>query len=81
METMVTQRGLTVVTQRHLHQRKHLAGTQAGVMEEVEQENLEAGLSSLGGTGVSKTVKKARVAGMLPVLLPRIHRQVLGVKL
>lgn len=81
MEKMVPQRGLSVGTQRHLHLRKCLAGTQAGAMEEVEQENLEAGLSNQGGTGESKTMKKPRVAGMLPVLLPRINRQVLGVKL
>ena len=73
MEKMVAQYGVTVVNQRHLHLRTHLAGTLAGAMVEVDQETLEAGGSS--------TLKSPREAGMAPPLLHRIHRLVLGAEL
>lgn len=78
MEKMVTQYGVTVATQRQLHRRRHLAGTLAGAMEEVEQGILEAGVNSLVENGGSSTLKRPREAGMHPALLPRIHRLVLG---
>lgn len=81
MEKMVAQYGVTVATQRHLHLRRHLAGTLAGAMEEVEQEILDAGVTSLVEAGVSSTLKRPREAGMPPALLPRIHRLVLGAEL
>lgn len=81
MEKMEAQYGVTVVTQRHLHLRRHLVGTLAGAMEEVEQETLEAGVNSLVEAGGSSTLKRAREAGMPPALLPRIHRLVLGAEL
>ena len=81
MEKMVARYGVTVVTQRHLHLKSHLAGILAGVKEEVEQESLEAGVSSPVETGGSSTLKRPREAGMAPPLLPRIHRLVLGAEL
>lgn len=81
MEKMVTLYGVTVATQKQLPLRRHLAGTLAGAMEEVEQGILEAGGNSLVGTGVSSTLKRPREAGTHPALLPRIHRLVLGAEL
>lgn len=81
MEKMVAQYGVTRVTQRHLHPRRHLAGTLAGAMVEVEQETREAGVTSLLEAGGSSTLKRPREAGMPPALLPRIHRLVLGAEL
>lgn len=81
MEKMVAQYGATVATQKHLHLRRHLPGTLAGAMEEVEEETLEAGANSLGEAGGSSTLKRPREAGMPPALLPRIHRLVLGAEL
>lgn len=81
MEKMVAQYGVTVVTQRHLHLRSHLAGTLAGAVEEVEQETLEDGVTSQVEAGGSSTLKRSREAGMLPALLPRIRRLVLGTEL
>lgn len=81
MEKMVAQYGVTVVTQRHLHLRRLLAGTLAGAMEEVDQEILGAGVTSPGENGESSTVKKPQEVGILLVLLPRINRLVLGAEL
>lgn len=81
MERMVAQYGVTVATQKHLHLRKHLAGTLAGAMEVVEQETPEAGVTSLVEAGGSSTLKRPREAGKPPALLPRIHRLVLGAEL
>lgn len=81
MEKMVAQYGVTVETQRHLHLKRHLAGTLAGAVEEVEQETLEAGVTSLVETGGSSALRRPREAGMPPALLPRIHRLVLGADL
>lgn len=81
MEKMVAQYGVTAVTQKHLHLRKHLPGTLAGAMEEVEEETLEAGVNSLGEAGGSSTLKRPREAGMPPTLLLRIHRLALGAEL
>ena len=81
MEKMVTQYGVTVVTLRHLHLRRHLAGTLAGVMEVVEQEALEAGATNPVQTGGSSILKRPKEAGMPPAVLPRIHRLVLGTEL
>lgn len=81
MEKMEAQYGATLVTQRHLHLRRHLAGTLAGVMEEVGQETLEAGVNSLVEAGGSSRLKRTREAGMPPALLLRIHRLVLGADL
>lgn len=80
MEKMVVQYGVTVVSQRLLQLRRHLAGTLAGAMEEVEQETREAGVTSRVEAG-GRTLKKPREAGMPPALLPRIHRLVLGAEL
>lgn len=81
MEKIVAQYGVTVVSQRHLHLRRHLAGTLAGAVEEVEQEALGAGLTSLVEIGGSSALKRPREAGIPPALLPRIHRLVLGADL
>lgn len=81
MEKIVAQYGVTVVSQRHLHLRRHLAGTLAGAVEEVEQEALGAGLTSLVETGGSSALRSPREAGIPPALLPRIHRLVLGADL
>lgn len=62
----------------HLHLK--MAGTLAGVMEEVPQEPLGAGGSSPGRTGESQTVMNPKEAGTLPLLLLRINSQVPGVK-
>lgn len=81
MERTAAQCGVTVETRSHLHQRKHLAGTLAGAKEEVEQETLEVGATSLVETGGNSTLKRPREAGMPRAPLPRIHRLVLGAEL
>lgn len=78
MEKIIAQYGVTVATQRHLHLRRHLDGTLAGAVEEVEQETLEVGVTSLVETGGSSTLRRPREAGLPLALLPRIHRLVLG---
>lgn len=78
MEKIVAQYGVTVATLRHLHLRRHLAGTLAGAMEEVEQETLEVGVTSLVETGGRSTLKRPREAGIPPALLRRNHSLVLG---
>lgn len=81
MEKKVAQYGVTVMTQKHLHRRRPLAGTLAGAMEVVEQETLEAGGTSLGDVGKGTKLKRLRGAGMPPALLPRMHRVVPGAEL
>lgn len=81
MEKMVAQYGVTAVTQKHLHLRKHLLGSQVGAMEEVEEETLEAGVNSLGEDGGSSTLRRPKEAGMPQTLLLRIHRLALGAEL
>lgn len=81
MEKMETQFGVTVESQKHLQLRRHLPGTLAGGMEEVEQELLEAGVNSLGEAGGRSTLKKPREAGMHLALLPRIHKLAPGTEL
>ena len=80
MEKMVAQYGVTVVNQRLLQLRRHLAGTLAGAMEEVGPETREAGVTSRVEAG-GRTLKTPREVGMPPALLPRIHRLVLGAEL
>lgn len=81
MEKMGAQYGATVATQKHLHLRRHLAGTLVGAIQEMEEETLEAGVNNLGEAGESSTLKKPKEAGMHPALLPRIHKLVLGAEL
>lgn len=81
MEKMVAQYGVTVPTQRHLRLKRHLDGTLAGAVEEVEQGALEAGVTSLVEIGGSSALRRPREAGIPPALLPRIHRLVLGTEL
>lgn len=78
MEKIAVQHGLTVVTLRHPHLKRLLAGTLAGAMVEMELEILEAGGTSLEEVGESSTLKRHKGAGMPQVLLPRMHRLVPG---